>query len=74
MEIMKFTKSYSRTVKNNVKKIKLPIITDFPERDKWLSMDEYIRFLDFTAAHFRQRKHNKINEINMLVNVPFSIK
>ena len=54
--------------------MKLPIIANFPERDKWLSMDEYIRFLNFTAAHFRKRKHNKINEINMLVNVPFSIK
>ncbi len=57
-----------------MKKLNLPIIADFPGQDKWLSMNEYIRFVNFTATHFRKRKRSKKNEMNMRVTVPFLIK
>lgn len=57
-----------------MKKIKLPTIAGFPERGKWLPMDEYIRFVNFSAAHLRKVQKNKRYGMNMLVDVPFSIK
>lgn len=57
-----------------MKKMKLPIIANFPGQDKWLPMDEYIKFVNFFSTHLRKRKINKKNEINMRANVPFSIK
>jgi hypothetical protein len=57
-----------------MEKLKLPIIADFPAQDRWLSMDEYIKFVNFISAHFRKTKNVKKNEIDMRVNVPFSIK
>ena len=56
-----------------MKKLKLPIIGDIPERRKWLSMDEYIKFVNFNHK-IRGRKNAKWDESDMHVNVPFSIK
>ncbi|MCX5686180.1 MAG: hypothetical protein NTW09_01770 [Candidatus Omnitrophica bacterium] len=53
-------------------KLKLPV-GKFPEHDKWLSMDDYIKFINFTSTYFR-RKRTKKDELAMRVNVPFSIK
>lgn len=52
--------------------LKLPI-GKFPEQDRWLSMDDYIKFINFTSTYFR-RKRTKKYELAMRVNVPFSIK
>jgi len=57
-----------------MKKIKLPTTAGFPEQEKWLQMEEYIRFINFSAAHFRKIQKNKRHGMNMLVDVPFSIK
>jgi hypothetical protein len=57
-----------------MKKINLPTTKNFPAQNRWLSMNEYIKFINFAAAHFPKQKNSKTNEIKMLVNVPFSIK
>lgn len=45
----------------------------FPGRDKWLSMDEYIKFVNFNARYFRKDKASKAEKLAMRVDVPFSI-
>lgn len=55
-----------------MKKLKLPILKNAPENNKWLSMDEYIKFLNFNAELFG-RKGAKKTEDDMPVNVPFRI-
>ena len=57
-----------------MKKLKLPLITNFPEQNKWLSMNEYIKFINFNATNFQKRKNNKKFEINMHTGAPFLIK
>ena len=52
--------------------LKLPV-GGFPQHDSWLSMDDYIKFINFTSTYFR-RKMTKKDELMMRVNVPFSIK
>ena len=57
-----------------MKKLKLPTIGNLPERHDWLSMDEYIKFVNFNLRYFRRTKNAKQGEIAMRVNVPFLIK
>jgi len=56
-----------------MKKLKLPVLDKFPEQDKWLSMDEYIRFVNFCAKYFPRNRPSRADEIAMRVNVPFSL-
>lgn len=56
-----------------MKKLKLPILKKVPERDKWLSMDDYIEFLNFNARNFGKSKTEK-NRNDTHVRIPFSIK
>lgn len=56
-----------------MEKLNLPIGSGLPEQHKWLSMDDYIKFINFTSTYFR-RKRTKKDELIMRVNVPFSIK
>ena len=56
-----------------MKKLKLPIISNLPEHHKWLSMDEYIKFVNFNFK-IRRGKNRKRDEITMHVNAPFFIK
>lgn len=46
----------------------------FPEQNRWLSMDDYVRFVNFNLQCFGKRKISKKDELAMHVNVPFSIK
>lgn len=57
-----------------MKKLKLPVSDKFPEQDRWLSMDEYIEFVNFCANNFPKDKVSVREEASMRVNVPFSIK
>ena len=57
-----------------MKKLKLPIIGNLPERHNWLLMDEYIKFVNFNLKYFRKIRNVKQDEIAMRVNVPFTIK
>ena len=58
----------------SVKKIKLPMLNKFPEQNRWLSMDEYIKFVNFNLKYFIKNKNVKRDELAMRVNVPFSIR
>ena len=53
--------------------LKLPV-GKFPEGNRWLSMDEYIEFINFCANNFPRNKISVEDEIAARVNVPFSIK
>jgi len=57
-----------------MKKLKLPKITDFPDQKRWLSMDEYVRFVNFTAAHLHKKRNAKKSALDMAVTVPFSLE
>lgn len=57
-----------------MKKLKLPVITNFPAQDKSLSMNEYIKFVNFISKHFKKMKNSKKNEISLHTGIPFSIK
>lgn len=54
-------------------KLNLPV-GKFPEQDRWLSMDDYVRFINFCHTYFPPKKQSKKDELTMRVNVPFSIK
>ena len=57
-----------------MKKLKLPIFGNIPESNKWLSMDDYIEFVNFNLKYFKRNKSIKRDELAMHVNVPFLIK
>jgi hypothetical protein len=57
-----------------MKKIKLPASNKFPEQNRWLSMDDYVEFINFNSRYFRKNKSSKEDDIAMRVNVPFTIK
>jgi hypothetical protein len=57
-----------------MEELNLPISKDFPESNRWLPMNEYIKFINFMAANFSRWKGTKKDEINMHVNIPFRIK
>jgi len=57
-----------------MKKLKLPVIGDFPDRFKWLPMNEYIKFVNFNSRYFRKNKGAEKGLADMRVNVPFSVK
>jgi len=57
-----------------MEKLKLPISKDFPEANGWLSMDDYIEFVNFNSKYFRPGKRTKKDKLYMPVNVPFSLK
>jgi hypothetical protein len=56
-----------------MKKLNLPVNGDFPENDRWLSMDEYVEFVNFNRTIWKRRTTKK-DERDMRVNVPFVIK
>lgn len=58
----------------NKQTMKLPVSDKFPEQDRWLPMDEYIKFVNFCAKYFPRNKVSKADEMAMRVNVPFTIK
>lgn len=57
-----------------MRKLKLPVISELPEKRKWLSMDEYVEFVNFNLRHFRRSKIAKRDEMAMRVSTPFVIK
>jgi len=57
-----------------MKKLKLPMAGGTPESHKWLSMDDYVEFVNFNLKYFRIINNTKKYEAAMRVSVPFSIK
>lgn len=57
-----------------MKKLKLPVTDKDAGQDRWLSMNDYIKFVNFNLRCFGKRKISKRDEIAMHVNAPFLIK
>lgn len=58
----------------NKKKMNLPVSGKFPDQDRWLTMDEYIKFVNFCAINFPRKKMSKNEWFAMHRGIPFSIK
>ncbi len=57
-----------------MKKLKLPIIKEVLAEPKTLSMDEYLKFVQFNLKHaFSKKAYAKWKKM-LAVNEPFSIK
>jgi hypothetical protein len=56
-----------------VKKMKLPIIKGEGPPDKVLSMDDYVKFVNFASSLFPGRRISKKDERAMRVDVPFTL-
>ena len=55
-----------------MRKLNLPIIKGLLPAAKWLTMDEYVRFVNFQYPH--NRKAHRAWEKKAAVNVPFTLK
>lgn len=56
-----------------MKKLKFPIIKGRVPDTKWLSMDDYLKFVDFNMRYTVDRESNRKWKKRLAVNVPFSI-
>ncbi len=56
-----------------MKELKLPIFENPDTRQKILSMDEYLKFIQFNLKHTFNRKAYAKWKKMLIVNVPFSI-
>lgn len=54
------------------KKIKQPVF-DKSFHDRYLSIDGYIEFVNFTSEHFHKNRISRERELAMRVNVPFRL-
>lgn len=60
----------TKTIKN----LNLPIIRRTMPDDKWLSMDDYLRFVHLHLKYtFNKEAYNQWKKM-LAVNIPFSIK
>ena len=56
-----------------MEKLKLPIIKERIPDAKWLSMDDYLKFVNFHLKYTFDRKANRRWKKLLAVNVPFSL-
>ena len=70
---MDYAKAFHKELRA-MKKLKLPKIEHLPECHKWLSMDEYIKFLNFNSKYFPGKGDARRSKMDMRVSAPFSIK
>jgi len=57
-----------------MKKLNLPIIKGRIPRAKWLSMDDYLKFVTLHLKYTYNKKANKMWKKMLGVNIPFSLK
>ncbi len=57
-----------------MKKLKLPIIKGPMRQPRALSMDDYLKFVEFNLKHAFNRKAYARWKKMLAVNVPFSVK
>ena len=57
-----------------MKKLNLPIIKGPLPEAKWLSMDDYLRFVNLHLKYTFDRKTNRQWKKTLAVDIPFSIK
>ncbi len=55
-------------------KLNLPIIKGPIPQAKWLSMDDYLEFVNFNLRYTLDRKANRSLKKLQAVNVPFSLR
>ena len=53
--------------------MKLPVIRDVPIKDKWLLMDEYLKFVIFNLRYTADKRNGREWKRIAGVNVPFKI-
>lgn len=58
----------------NTERLRLPVSDKFPVSDRWLSMDEYVEFVNFCSRYFPRKKMSKKEWLALHRGVPFSIK
>ncbi len=59
--------------KENSKKLNLPIIKGALPAAKWLSMDDYLRFVNLQIRYVLDRKTIRKQKRLAVINVPFSL-
>lgn len=57
-----------------MKKLKLPIIKESLPVARWLSMDDYLKFIALNLKYTVDKKALRKQKKLMAVNVPFSLK
>ena len=57
-----------------MKKLKFPIIQETLPEAKWLSMDDYLKFVNLHLKYTFDRKANQQWKKLLAVNIPFFIK
>ncbi|MEK6563658.1 MAG: hypothetical protein AABZ27_02815 [Candidatus Omnitrophota bacterium] len=57
-----------------MEKMKLPVICNIPTKDKWLSMDDYLKFVIFNLRYTSDRKNGRKWKRLLGINVPFVFK
>ena len=56
-----------------MKKLKLPIIKDLPQKQRILSMDDYLKFVMFNLKHAFDKKSYAKQKQLLAVDVPFKL-
>ena len=54
--------------------MKLPMSDKFPESNRWLSMEEYFKFVNFILKSFPRQKMTKKEWVAMHSGARFSLK
>lgn len=57
-----------------MEKMKLPIIRGIPKKEKWLSMDDYLKFVIFNLRCAAGKESSREWKKMLGVNVPFVLK
>ena len=57
-----------------MKKLNLPVIRESLPEAKWLSMDDYLKFVNLHLKYTFDRKANRQWKKMLAVNIPFSMR
>ena len=57
-----------------MEKMKLPVVRNIPIKDKWLSMDDYLKFVIFNLRYTSDGKTGRKWKRLLGINVPFVLK
>ena len=57
-----------------MEKMKLPAVRNIPIKDKWLSTDNYLKFVIFNSRYTSDRKTGRKWKRLLGINAPFVLK
>ena len=57
-----------------MEKMKLPVVRNIPIKDKWLSMDDYLKFVIFNLRYTSDGKTGRKWKRLLGINAPFVLK